>query len=308
MQPPAGVKTLQRQFDSPRSASYARIMTTSSPQDRPPSKGKIRKQRLDLLLVELGLVESRELARRLIMAGEVLIDDRVSDKPGKDVAENAAIRVRCLPQFVSRGGLKLAGALDDFGLDVTGLTAIDVGASTGGFTDCLLQRGVARVFAVDVGYGQLAWKLRCDERVVSLERTNIRYLDALPDHALADIGVIDASFISLSLVLPATLGLLQPNGQIVALIKPQFEAGKDRVGKGGVVRDRRTHERVLRQIWQLAGRLELAVAGLTVSSAPGPAGNIEFLIWLLRDRGQSIDMDGAISSAMTRADILRKTG
>ncbi len=282
-------------------------MITSNAEDKPSPKGKARKQRLDLLLVELDLVESREVARRLIMAGEVFIDERVSDKPGKAVPIDAAIRVRSLPQFVSRGGLKLAGALDDFELNVTGLSAIDVGACTGGFTDCLLQRGVARVFAVDVGYGQLAWKLRSDERVVSLERTNIRYLDALPDSALADIGVIDASFISLSLVLPATLGLLQPDGQIIALIKPQFEAGKDSVGKGGVVRDRRTHERVLREIWDLAEHLGLAVAGLTVSSAPGPAGNIEFLIWLLCGGGQSIDIDGAISSAMARADNLRKS-
>ena len=274
------VKTLERQFDSPCSASYARTMSTNGASSNPSKKGKVRKQRLDLLLVELDLVESRELARRLIMAGEVLIDERVSDKPGKAVPVDATIRVRSLPQFVSRGGLKLAGALDDFQLDVTGLTAVDVGASTGGFTDCLLQRGAACVFAVDVGYGQLAWKLRSDERVVSLERTNIRYLDLLPDSVLADLGVIDASFISLALVLPATLRLLKPRGQIVALIKPQFEAGKDYVGKGGVVRDRRTHERVLREIWELAEQQALAVSGLTVSPAPGPAGNIEFLIWL----------------------------
>ena len=272
----------------------------------PPNKGKARKQRLDLLLVERDLVESRELARRLIMAGEVLIDEQVSDKPGKAVPVDAAIRVRQLPQYVSRGGLKLAGALDDFGLDVSGLTAVDVGASTGGFTDCLLQRGVTRVFAVDVGYGQLAWKLRSDDRVISLERTNIRYLDSLPDNALADLAVIDASFISLSLVLPATLGLLKPDGQIVALVKPQFEAGKDAVGKGGVVRDRRTHERVLREIWGLADQLTLTVAGLTVSPAPGPAGNIEFLIWLRRDAGPSVDVDSAISSALELARSLDK--
>ena len=281
-------------------------MATDNGPKVPPNKGKARKQRLDLLLVERDLVESRELARRLIMAGDVLIDEQVSDKPGKAVPVDAAIRVRQLPQFVSRGGLKLAGALDDFGLDVSGLTAVDVGASTGGFTDCLLQRGVTRVFAVDVGYGQLAWKLRSDDRVISLERTNIRYLDSLPDNALADLAVIDASFISLSLVLPATLGLLQPDGQIVALIKPQFEAGKDAVGKGGVVRDSRTHERVLREIWDLADQLALTVAGLTVSPAPGPAGNIEFLIWLRRNAGQSVDVDSAISSVLELAKSLGK--
>jgi len=280
-------------------------MVTNSTSGNPSNKGKVRKQRLDLLLVELDLVESRELARRLIMAGEVLIDERVSDKPGKAVPVDAAIRVRSLPPFVSRGGLKLAGALDDFGLDVTGLTAVDVGASTGGFTDCLLQRGAVRVYAVDVGYGQLAWKLRSDERVVSLERTNIRYLEMLPEGVLADLGVIDASFISLALVLPATVRLLKPSGQIIALVKPQFEAGKDHVGKGGVVRDRRTHERVLKEIWGLAEQQALTVAGLTVSPAPGPAGNIEFLIWLRRDGSPSVDAERAILSAMTLADGLR---
>ena len=273
-----------------------------------PKKGKKKKpdkQRLDLLLVERGLAPSREQAKRLIMAGEVLVDEQVSDKPGRTVPADAALRVRNAPPFVSRGGLKLAGALDDFGLDVTGLTVVDVGASTGGFTDCLLQRGAARVYAVDVGYGQLAWKLRQDPRVIPIERTNIRYLEALPDRVLADLAVIDASFISLSLVLPATLRLLTPDAQIVALIKPQFEAGKGAVGKGGVVRDPRVHRRVLEETMVLARELALTVAGLTVSSAPGPAGNIEFLIWLRRKGDGGVDPEQAIDAALTAAQGLR---
>ena len=241
---------------------------------------KVEKQRLDLLLVQRGLVETREQARRLIMAGEVTVDGQVQDKPGQAVAVTAELFVRAPLPYVSRGGLKLAAALDDFALDVGGLAAIDVGASTGGFTDCLLQRGAAKVYAIDVGYGQLAWKLQTDPRVVVLDRTNVRYLEVLPGGELADLAVIDASFISLALVLPPSLRLLQPKGQVVALIKPQFEAGKDDVGKGGVVRDRRVHRRVLHETVEMAQSLGLLVAGLTISPAPGPAGNIEFLIWL----------------------------
>jgi len=248
------------------------------------------KQRLDLLLVEHGLIPSREQARRLIMAGEVLVNERVIDKPGTQVRIDAPIRVRALPRYASRGGDKLAAALEAFPLDVAGCTAIDVGASTGGFTDCLLQAGVATVYAVDVGYGQLAWKLRSDDRVTVLERTNIRYLEQLPTKtssdkpALADLAVIDASFISLELVLPATLQLLTPTAQIVALIKPQFEAGKDQVGKNGVIRDTRVHQRVLEKIFMLAHQLGLIVTGLIPSPLRGPAGNIEFLIWLCQKR------------------------
>jgi 23S rRNA (cytidine1920-2'-O)/16S rRNA (cytidine1409-2'-O)-methyltransferase len=267
---------------------------------------KQAKQRLDLLLVEQGLVESREQARRLIMAGDVLVDEQPVDKPGKPVATDSVLRVRALPQYVSRGGLKLAAALDDFQLKVAGLTAVDVGASTGGFTDCLLQHGAARVYAVDVGYGQLAWKLRQDSRVVVLERTNIRYLTALPDGVLADLAVIDASFIGLRQVLPPTLGLLQGAGQVIALIKPQFEAGKEGVGKGGVVRSAEVHRRVLNETIALAEALDLTVAGLTVSPAPGPAGNVEFLIWLRRSEGEGIDVVAAIDGVLTAAAALRK--
>ncbi|MEZ4677462.1 MAG: TlyA family RNA methyltransferase [Caldilineaceae bacterium] len=214
-----------------------------------PVKKSKKKQRLDLWLVDNGLVESREQAKRLIMAGEVLVDEEVRDKPGQLIQPDATVRLRATLPYVSRGGTKLEAALNNFALDVAGLTAVDVGASTGGFTDCLLQRGAAHVFAIDVGYGQLAWKLRNDARVEVMERTNIRHLTQLPGQVVADLAVIDASFISLSLVLPATLRLLKPAAHIVALIKPQFEAGKGQVGKGGVVRQARcTSERTGREL------------------------------------------------------------
>ncbi|HXF63939.1 MAG TPA: TlyA family RNA methyltransferase [Caldilineaceae bacterium] len=269
------------------------------------SKRPRGKERLDLLLVARGLAESREQARRLIMAGEVLVDEQVSDKPGRMVPVDAAVRVRQPLPYVSRGGQKLAAALAAFHLDVTGLVAVDVGASTGGFTDCLLQHGAARVYAIDVGYGQLAWKLRNDPRVVSLERTNIRHLEALPDGVLADLAVIDASFISLALVLPPTLRLLTPSAQVVALIKPQFEAGKDDVGKGGVVREARVHRRVLEETVALAQSLGLNVAGLIPSPLLGPAGNVEFLIWLQRSGAITSDPAALIQAALEQARQVR---
>ncbi len=250
-----------------------------------------KKQRLDLLLVARGLAKDQEQARRLIMAGEVLVNHTVHDKAGERLPVDADLRVRNPLPYVSRGGLKLAAALDEFQIDVAGLLAVDVGASTGGFTDCLLQRGAARVYAIDVGYGDLAWKLRTDPRVVPIERTNIRYLAHLSDNVLADLAVIDASFISLALVLPATLRLLTAHAQIIALIKPQFEAGKDDVGKGGVVRDQLIHRQVLQDVVTMAKQLMLVVAGLTVSPAPGPAGNIEFLVWLQRSANSGINQD-----------------
>ena len=272
--------------------------------DQPPStpaKPAASKHRLDQLLVERGLAESREQARRLIMAGEVWVDEQLCDKPGRAVAVAATIRVRTPLPYVSRGGLKLAAALDRFGIAVAARVAVDVGASTGGFTDCLLQRGVQRVYAVDVGYGQLAWKLRSDPRVVPLERTNVRYLERLPDGALADLAVVDASFISLALVLPATLRLLHPDGEIVALIKPQFEAGRGQVGKGGVVRSAAVHRAVLEETIAQTARLGLTVGGLTASPLRGPAGNVEFLIWLRRGRGTPIDVQRAIDEALALA-------
>ena len=265
------------------------------------------KQRLDLLLVERELVESREQARRLILAGEVFIDEQVADKAGRLGPVEANLRVRTPPRYVSRGGLKLEAALDAFAIDPSGLVGLDVGASTGGFTDCLLQRGAAKVYAVDVGYGQLAWKLRSDERVVTIERTNIRYLESLPAGVLADLAVIDASFIGLELVLPPTLRLLTPVGQVVALIKPQFEAGPNDVGKGGVVRDRAVHRRVLDEIRELAQTLGVWVVGLTVSPAPGPAGNVEFLIWLDKKERPPLEWERAVGDALALAGgLLRK--
>ncbi len=243
-----------------------------------------KKERIDKLLVESGLVPSRERARALIMAGQVVVDDHLAEKPGQMVQAAAVIRLKGDPlPFVSRGGLKLQKALDEFGIDVAGLVALDVGASTGGFTDCLLQRGARKVIAVDVGYGQLAWQLRQDERVVNLERTNIRYLapERLPE--VPDIAVIDASFISLAKVLPAATALLGEQGVIVALIKPQFEVGRGGVGKGGVVRDAEKHREVIEATKGLAEELGLEVRGVTESPILGPKGNREFLIHLVKN-------------------------
>jgi 23S rRNA (cytidine1920-2'-O)/16S rRNA (cytidine1409-2'-O)-methyltransferase len=237
------------------------------------------------------------------MAGEVTVAGEVCDKPGRTLPADAEVAVRRPPRFVSRGGLKLEAALDEFGLDVAGLVAVDVGASTGGFTDCLLQRGAARVYAVDVGYGQLAWKLQTDPRVVVMDRTNVRHLEHLPENVLADLAVIDASFISLALVLPATLRLIKATGQIVALVKPQFEAGRGDVGKGGVVRDPRVHRRVLDETVALAQELRLTVTGITVSPAPGPAGNVEFLIWLRRRQRDEADSAAPATGEMIAAAL-----
>ncbi len=269
-----------------------------------------KKERLDLLLVQRGLAESRQQAQRLIMAGEVSVDGVRHDKPGRSVPVDAAIRVRAALPYVSRGGLKLEAALHRFAVDVSALVAADIGASTGGFTDCLLQHGASRVYAIDVGYGQLAWKLQTDARVVVLDRTNVRHLTALPDGALVDIVVIDASFISLALVLPAALRLLKPDGRIIALVKPQFEAGAGHVGKGGVVRDARTHRRVLEETIACAHDLGLVTVALTVSPAPGPAGNIEFLLLLVRETTEQAAMDvaAAIADALDAAQSLHRAG
>lgn len=239
------------------------------------------KLRLDKLMVERGLAPSRERAQALIMAGQVVVGDHAVDKSGQQVVRDAEIRIKgeVLP-YVSRGGLKLKKALDEFHVDVAGLVAIDVGSSTGGFTDCLLQAGVLKVFAVDVGHGQLAWKLQQDPRVISMEKTNIRHL--LPEQldVLPELAVIDASFISLSKVLPATVNLLKPGGRIIALIKPQFEVGKGEVGKGGIVRDPAAHERVIDAVRQAAREMGLVAAGLCESPITGADGNREFLILL----------------------------
>lgn len=240
----------------------------------------MNRYRLDRLLLERGLAESREQAQRLIMAGEVLVNGQVAAKPSIMVGDNADIHVKSQPPFVSRAGLKLAAALDRFEIQVEGLAALDVGASTGGFTDCLLQRGARRVYAVDVGYGQLAWKLRQDERVVVMEKVNARYLDNLPE--AVDIATFDVSFISLRLVIPPVMALLTAQASIIALIKPQFEAGRRQVGKGGVVKDCSVHREVLQEFIAWAKGQGLSFMGLMVSPLRGPAGNAEFPIFLKR--------------------------
>lgn len=236
------------------------------------------KERLDILILERGLAPSREKARAMIMAGEVLVDGQPVDKAGTRVALDAEVTIKAKPRFVSRGGDKLAAALDAFPVDVSGRICADVGASTGGFTDALLQYGAAKVYALDVGYGQLAYALRQDERVVNIERTNARYVEALPEPV--SVVAIDASFISLRLLLPVITGWLDTRADIIPLIKPQFEAGQADVGKGGVVRDQRVHVRVLGEILTFAAETGFTVRGLIRSPLKGPAGNVEFLAWL----------------------------
>lgn len=238
------------------------------------------KKRLDLLLTEKGHAESREKAQRLILAGAVRVDGQVADKPGRPCAEDAVIEVEAGDRFVSRGGEKLEEAFQRFGIDVAGAVCADIGASTGGFTDCLLQHGAVRVYSVDVGRGQLDWKLRNDPRVVVKEGINARYLQAgdLPEPFR--FAVIDVSFISLTLILPPVTKLLAPSGELVTLIKPQFEAGREKVGKGGVVRDPAVHEDVIASIRRFGtGGLSLEWRGLCESPIKGPAGNVEFLAW-----------------------------
>ncbi|MBC8098093.1 MAG: TlyA family RNA methyltransferase [Armatimonadetes bacterium] len=236
------------------------------------------KLRLDIALHQQGLAPSREKARAMIMAGEVSVDGRMMDKPGAKVAEAALLSVRARPRFVSRGGDKLAAALDAFAIPVTNRLCVDVGASTGGFTDCLLQAGAAKVYAIDVGYGQLDYGLQQDARVVVMDRTNARFVTALAEPV--SLGVIDASFISLKLLLPVCKSWLTPGADIITLIKPQFEAGRQDVGKGGVVRDAAIHARVLHEVLSFAqAPTGLQVGGLIPSPLLGPAGNREFLAW-----------------------------
>jgi len=234
------------------------------------------KSRLDVLVVQRGLAESREKARALILAGAVLVEGQPAPKAGTLVAGDAVVEVVAGPRYVSRGGEKLAGALAVFGLDVTGLVAIDVGASTGGFTDCLLRSGAARVYAIDVGYGLIDYRLRQDPRVTVLERVNIRYLESLPE--AGDIATVDVSFISLEKVIPVVAGLLEPGGRIVALVKPQFQAKRREVGKKGVVRDPQVHAAVLGRIVAWGAGQRLRLLGLTASPLRGPAGNREFFV------------------------------
>lgn len=243
-----------------------------------------QKRRLDILMVEKGLAVSRERAKALIMAGKVLVETQRIDKPGTAIPENSRISLKeaDLP-YVSRGGLKLEGALKKLNLSVKDLTCLDVGASTGGFSDCLLQHGAKKVFAVDVGYGQIAWQLRQDPRVTVIERTNIRHAstDLLPEPV--DLATIDTSFISLKIVVPATVQFLKPSGRILALIKPQFEAGKGNVGKGGVVKDRQQHAVIIQDLENYFKNIGLICGPVVPSPILGPKGNQEFIILLNQD-------------------------
>lgn len=252
------------------------------------------KKRLDVLLTEQGYVDSRAKAQAIIMSGQVYVAGQKADKPGISYEESVRIEVRgetC--PYVSRGGWKLEKALRHFGVDPTGFVCSDSGASTGGFTDCLLQQGASKVFAIDVGYGQLDWKIRSDPRVVVMERTNIRYVTPEQLGEPLDLSVIDVSFISLKIVLPAIKQLLKPTGQVLCLIKPQFEAGKEKVGKKGVVRDPAIHKEVLDQFVALANELQFGILGITFSPVKGPEGNIEFLGHLTLADTTSVEIDTA---------------
>lgn len=252
----------------------------------------MKKTRLDQLIFDLGYTESRERAKTTIMSGLVFVNGQRADKPGMPVSPDAKIEVRgdALP-FVSRGGYKLDKALNVFPVDPAGKVCIDCGASTGGFTDVLLQHGAGKVYAVDVGYGQLAWKLRTDERVINLERTNIRYITAEQIPEPIDLAVMDVSFISIKLVIPAVKSLLKPDADFICLIKPQFEAGREDVGKKGVVRDIEVHKKVVKSILEYASQAGLSVRGLDYSPIKGPEGNIEYICHLKNSDEPSVEPD-----------------
>ncbi len=263
------------------------------------------KKRLDVLLTERMYAETRTKAQAIIMSGLVYVNGQKADKPGISYEETVDIEVRgAVCPYVSRGGLKLEKALRDFGVKPEGYVCSDSGASTGGFTDCLLQQGASKVFAIDVGYGQLDWKIRSDPRVVVMERTNIRYVTAEQLGEPLDLSVVDVSFISLKIVLPAIKSLLKPTGQVLCLIKPQFEAGKEKVGKKGVVRETETHKEVLDNFVVLTQELEFKILGLTFSPVKGPEGNIEFLAHLSLN-----DVEGILpDTAKVVADAHKQLG
>lgn len=262
------------------------------------------KIRLDARIFDLGLTESREKAKAFIMAGQVYVNGMKATKAGATVTEKDQIEVRGQSEFVSRGGHKLKKAMRVFPISLKDKICMDVGASTGGFTDCMLQNGACKVYSVDVGYGQLAWKLRSDERVINLERTNIRYVtdEQIPDKI--DFSSVDVSFISLCLVLPAIYPLLSAEGECVCLIKPQFEAGKEKVGKKGVVRDKSVHCEVIEKIYNFAIECGFAVKGLDFSPIKGPEGNIEYLIYLKKDckENAETDINAVVSESHTQLD------
>ncbi len=263
------------------------------------------KKRLDVLLTEQGYADSRSKAQAIIMSGQVYVNGQKADKPGVSYEETVELEVRgAVCPYVSRGGLKLEKALRDFGVKPVDYVCSDSGASTGGFTDCLLQQGARKVFAIDVGYGQLDWKIRSDERVVVMERTNIRYVTPEDLGEPLDLSVIDVSFIGLEIVLPTIKTLLKPTGQVLCLIKPQFEAGKENVGKKGVVRDPKIHKMVLDNFVSLVDSLGFKILGLTFSPVKGPEGNIEFLAHLTLDAVEGIRPDTAsvVSQAHEKLD------
>ncbi|MBS6043565.1 MAG: TlyA family RNA methyltransferase [Clostridium baratii] len=264
-----------------------------------------KKERLDILLVEKGIIPSRERAKTNIMAGKVFVDGQRVDKAGAKVSVTANIEFKgdTIP-YVSRGGLKLEKALKEFPLKLEGKVCMDIGASTGGFTDCMLQNGASKVFSVDVGYGQFAWKLRTDERVVCMERTNIRYVTPEDIGEKLDFASIDVSFISLKTIMPATINLLKDNGEVVALIKPQFEAGREKVGKKGVVREESTHKEVVFGIVNYLLEHDLNVLGISYSPIKGPEGNIEYLVYFSKDKNKESnfkmeDIEAVVSASHT---------
>lgn len=271
---------------------------------------KQKKQRLDVLLVEKGLAPSREKAKAIIMAGIVYVDGNKEDKAGTTFPENAVIEVKgkTLP-YVSRGGLKLEKAMQKFPITLSGKVCMDVGSSTGGFTDCMLQNGATKVYAIDVGHGQLAWKLRNDERVVCMEKTNIRYVVPEDIDELAAFSSIDVSFISLTKVLLPVKNLLTEDGQVVCLIKPQFEAGREKVGKKGVVRDCAVHEEVIRMVMDYASSIDFYPLALDFSPVKGPEGNIEYLLFLSKNKqdqeivdASSIDIKAVVTASHDTLD------
>lgn len=271
---------------------------------------KQKKQRLDVLLVEKGLAPSREKAKAIIMAGIVYVDGNKEDKAGTTFPENAVIEVKgkTLP-YVSRGGLKLEKVMQKFPITLSGKVCMDVGSSTGGFTDCMLQNGATKVYAIDVGHGQLAWKLRNDERVVCMEKTNIRYVVPEDIDELAAFSSIDVSFISLTKVLLPVKNLLTEDGQVVCLIKPQFEAGREKVGKKGVVRDRAVHEEVIRTVMDYASSIDFYPLALDFSPVKGPEGNIEYLLFLSKNKqdqeivdASSIDIKAVVTASHDTLD------
>ncbi len=261
------------------------------------------KIRLDARIFELGLTESREKAKAFIMAGQVYVNGMKATKAGTTVTEKDQIEVRGTSEFVSRGGHKLKKAISVFPIDLKDKICMDIGASTGGFTDCMLRNGAIKVYSIDVGYGQLAWKLRSDPRVINLERTNIRYVTKEQVCDEIDFFSVDVSFISLCLVLPAAYPLLRENGECVCLIKPQFEAGRDKVGKKGVVRDKSVHIEVIKKIYDFAKDSGFTVLGLDYSPIKGPEGNIEYLIHLRKSDEESADVDIAAVVESSHTDL-----